>query len=121
VGEAVSDVMKIVSARAVKPISATSLTDLRGQFLFQGFETLPGTTASIARLPIYARPLDWYDKSEQRLAAVSPEDLRIAFERHLPFDRMRVLVVGNAAKIAPQLSALGAGTAQVRKRIVMLP
>jgi len=121
VGEAVSDVMKIVKSRAVEPISAASLADLRGQFLFQGFETLPGTTASIARLPIYARPLDWYDKAEGRLAAVSPEDVRVAFERHLPFDRMRVLVVGNAAKISPQLSALGAGTVQVRKRIVMLP
>jgi predicted Zn-dependent peptidase len=52
-------------------------------------------------------PADYYDKYAQRIAQVTPEQVRAAMNKYVLEDHMVVVVVGPAATIKPLLDPLG--------------
>ncbi len=78
------------------------------------FETA-GEVASAYRDLVYlALPDDYLTKRATLAAAVTSESVRAAAGRYYDPERLRVIVVGDAATLKPQLAALGWGPIEIR-------
>ena len=62
----------------------------------------------------YGLGLDYYSKLPARIAAVTSGAALEVARRYLPVDRMRIIAVGNRAKIEPALIGLKLGTIEHR-------
>jgi zinc protease len=70
------------------------------------FATPSDTLFAFQRLKFYGLPLDWYAGYQQRLQTVDVPAIRKAAEKHLRGQDFVVLVVGDGAKILPDLDAI---------------
>lgn len=70
------------------------------------FETSGDLLGAIARNVTYARPDDYYATLADRYRAMTAADLDDAARRHLRPDALIWVIVGNAAKVEPQLRQL---------------
>ena len=70
------------------------------------FATPSDTLFVFQRLKFYGLPLDWYSGYQQRLKTVDIPAVRKAAEQHLREQDFVVLVVGDGAKILPDLDAI---------------
>jgi zinc protease len=70
------------------------------------FATPSDTLFVFQRLKFYGLPLDWYAGYQQRLQTVDVPAVRKAAEQHLREQDFVVLVVGDGAKILPDLDAI---------------
>ena len=74
----------------------------------------------IVWLPAYARvwahglPADYYAKYQQRIEAVTREDVAKAARERLHPDEMAIVVVGPASSVRPKIEALDLGRIEVR-------
>jgi zinc protease len=72
-------------------------------------QTTQQLAARVAELHTFELPADYFEGFGQQLRAVTADDvLRVARE-HLLLDRLAIVVVGNAAVVADDLTALGVG------------
>jgi len=78
------------------------------------FETVGDVTNAVADLAIFDLPLDEYVTREKRIDAVTAADVRRVAAAHLHPHGLRVIVVGDRAKIAPELEALHLGAIEAR-------
>ena len=67
---------------------------------------------SLAELAIYDLPLDEYQTRSRRLKAVSAADVQRVAAEIMRGEAMTVVVVGEGAKLAPGLGALGHGVVE---------
>lgn len=74
------------------------------------FEGIERTAASLAAFAVYGYPLDYPSVRAKAINAATAEDVRQAAQKWLPLSRMRIVVVGDAAKVVPKLQKLGLGT-----------
>jgi hypothetical protein len=65
-----------------------------------------GHPVRVPAAQFYNLPLDWYAGYQQRLKAVDTKAVRKAAEKHLRAKDFVVLVVGDAAKVLPDLDAI---------------
>jgi predicted Zn-dependent peptidase len=56
---------------------------------------------------LFKRPFDYAEKLSGKYQAMTPEDLTATFRSKVDIDKMSWVVVGDAAKVKPQLEALG--------------
>jgi zinc protease len=70
------------------------------------FATPSDTLFVFQRLKFYGLPLDWYANYQQRLKTVDIAGVRKAAEKHVRDKEFVVLVVGDGAKILPDLDAI---------------
>ncbi len=84
--------------------SKTSLIGSRAYF-----EGIGRTAHTLELLAAYSLPLDYPTVRAAALTACPADQVRAAAERYLPLSRMRIVVVGDAAKIVPQLQKLSLG------------
>ena len=70
------------------------------------FATPSDTLFTFQRLEFYNLPLDWYAGYQGRLKAVDTAAVHKAAEKHLRAKDFVVLVVGDAAKVLPDLDAI---------------
>jgi predicted Zn-dependent peptidase len=109
-GDSIREMIADIAAiRTSRPITqeertrsiANSVLALPGEF--ERGNALLGALANNKRL---GRPDDYYVTAASRLGALTTDDLNLAV-RHFTTDTMLWVVVGDAAKVEPQLKALG--------------
>ena len=93
----------------VKEAKIASIKSLPGQF-----ETTAATAGAIRNIFLYQRPLDYYSKLPARYEAVTVADVARVAKEHLHSDSMAILVVGDRAKIEPQLKEQNLGPIEIR-------
>jgi zinc protease len=115
---AVKEIMGEIEGIRSAPVSADELADAKGNITQQLpalFETDSQTAGTLANLAIYSLPLDDYASRPARIARVTAEDIKRVATTYLQPAQMRVVMVGDAAKIKASLEALGLGTIEVRE------
>ncbi len=78
------------------------------------FETAGDVASAIADLVVYDLPLDEYQKRPARIDAVTAADVKRVAAEYLDAKAMTVIVVGDKARLAPQLDSLGLGPFEER-------
>ena len=102
-----------------KEIATMRSTDAKPEELFRvqegallalpaEFDTPSATLGSFRNLKFFGLPLDWHAGYQKRLRAVDIPAVRKAAEKHLRAKDFVVLVVGDGAKVLPDLDALAA-------------
>lgn len=71
------------------------------------FESIGLVALRFAQLPIYDRPLDWYERWPERVAAVTLEQTNEAGRRYCDRKGYTLVVAGDKAKVAPTLEGIG--------------
>ncbi len=72
-----------------------------------GFESIGLLGARFAQLPIYGRPLDWFEKWPARLSAVTLEEANQAASGYCERGAYTLIVAGDKAKVGPTLEGMG--------------
>jgi zinc protease len=70
-------------------------------------QTVGDITRRLETLNVFGLPDDYYDHYLEKIAAVTPEQIREVARRHLDPDRMAVVAVGPAEILEPQFEGLG--------------
>jgi zinc protease len=78
------------------------------------FETVDAVTGAIADIAVYGLPIDEYTTRPARIDKVTAEDVLKAAKAHLHPDQLRVVVVGDKAKLEPTLETLHLGAIEER-------
>ena len=63
--------------------------------------------ARFAQIPIYNRPLDWFERWPSRVAAVTLDQANTAAKSYCQRSDFLLVVAGDAAKVAPTLDGIG--------------
>ncbi len=71
------------------------------------FESIGLVGARFAQLPIYDRPLDWFERWPERVAAVSVVQANEAARAYCERSEFSIVVAGDKAKVAPTLQDIG--------------
>lgn len=79
------------------------------------FESVNETASTLTALAIYGLPLDEFANRAAKISKVTREDVLRVAQKYLVPDNMRVVIVGDAAKIKPGLEALKLGQVEVRQ------
>jgi zinc protease len=79
------------------------------------FESVNETASTLTALAIYGLPLDEFANRSAKIAKVTRDDVLRVAQKYLVPDNMRVVIVGDAAKIKPGLEALKLGKVDVRQ------
>ncbi len=78
-----------------------------------GVQTVQGLTGRIQQLIVWGLPVDFYATYRERLAAVTPEDMRAAAASRLRPDNLIVVVAGDLSKIEAPIRARNLGAVEV--------
>jgi len=78
------------------------------------FETVDAVTQALADLAVYGLPLDEYAVRPARIAKITADDVKKAAKAHLHPRTLRVIVVGDRAKLEPTFDALHLGPIEAR-------
>jgi zinc protease len=73
------------------------------------FETTQSTVGTIGQLYLYELPPDYYEALPKRLDAITGDEVKLVASKHLRPDEMKVIAVGDRARIERQLEALALG------------
>ncbi len=116
-GASVSEIMKELNRIRSAPMPPEELKLSKDSYI----RSLPGNFESSGRAAnnysaayIYGLGLDYFSKLPGRFGALTSSDALDVARRYLQMDRVRVIAVGDAAKIEPQLAALNLGPIEHR-------
>ena len=110
--EAISEYRRIVTEQV-------AATELQGAVnnLVSGFpnavQSVQGLTGRLQNLIVWGLPMDFYTTYRERLAAVTPEDVRRVATSKLTPNNLVVVVAGDVAKIEAPIRARNLGTVEV--------
>jgi predicted Zn-dependent peptidase len=95
-----------LQTEAVPEEEATGIrTWLAGTFILQN-ASAPGIANSLATRDFYGLPPDWLSRYVPSVLAVGGSDMQRLARDTLPLDKATLVVVGDLAKVEPQLKAL---------------
>lgn len=77
------------------------------------FESTPGIAWAIEPLAVYGLPDDWWTTYRRRLEEVDESATHAAAQQLIDPDRLLILAVGDASRIATELGAAGYGSVEV--------
>ena len=109
--ETVSEYRRITSEPVPAPELQSAVNNLVSAFP-NGVQTVQGLTGRIQQLIVWGLPVNFYATYRERLAAVTPEDVRTAANRLTP-DNLIVVVAGDLSKIEAPIRARNLGTVEV--------
>jgi zinc protease len=107
---ALQELLREQSRMHVQPPDSDELALAQGAFaqsLAGLFETTESLSATLAELYVYALPLDYYSTLASQARAVSAADVKTLADRYLDTPALKIVVVGDRAKLEPALRALG--------------
>jgi zinc protease len=108
----ITEILKIVREYGQSDVGADELAIARdylvGVFPLR-FETASQVASALGGLVALGLPDDELDRYRPGVAAVSAADVRAAANRHIRPDELVVVVVGDAAKVEPELRDAGLG------------
>ena len=93
-----------------KPLAAQERDDSVGGLLLgypATFESIELLGARFSQIPIYNRPLDWFERWPSRVAAVTLEQANQAAHSYCQKSDFSIVVAGDAAKVIPTLDGIG--------------
>ncbi|WP_235963639.1 M16 family metallopeptidase [Tautonia rosea] len=100
---------ELTEIRGDRPVTEKELADAKGRLIlgFPGdFETTGGVASQVVDLVLYNLPDDYFTTYQDKVEAVTPEQVQQAAQTHLIPDRMTLLVVGDVDAIASSLEEL---------------
>jgi predicted Zn-dependent peptidase len=110
-GEAIAEIRKEISAfsstNGVKPVELDWSTKSSARELPGMFETSGAVLDGMAKIINYKRPDDYYETLAAKYDKMTTADADQAFRSKITMDGMVWVVVGDAAKVKPQLASLG--------------
>ncbi len=109
-GAAAREVLYELERIRSEPVEVDEIEETRryitGVFPYSS-QTLSDVAKRLETLAIYDLPDDYYDRYLERIGSIDRAELLDLARRHLHPDRIAIVAVGPAARIAPQLAALG--------------
>ncbi|HEU4582666.1 MAG TPA: pitrilysin family protein [Polyangiaceae bacterium] len=93
-----------------RPLAAQERDDSVGGLLLgypATFESIELLGARFSQIPIYNRPLDWFERWPSRIAAVTLEQANQAAHSYCQKSDFSIVVAGDAAKVVPTLDGIG--------------
>lgn len=117
VATAIQTTLDTLAELRAKPVSKTSFEHRRmlwTSHLGRSFENSSDTSAELAGLAAFGLPFDYTQTLMQRVRALSPDDLFRAATRYLDPAHMRIVVVGDATVVGPELEKAGLGPIETR-------
>ena len=109
-GAAAREVLSELRRIHSEPVTSDELEESRSYLLGilpYTLQTLRGLSARLDEIALYDLPLDFFDRFPERLKSVTANDVLSAAQRLLQPDRLVVAAAGPAARLEPQLAALG--------------
>jgi zinc protease len=123
-GASASEIFKEVKAIRAMPLPAAELLGARDSQVYSlpgQFETNSAVVASLAELYVFDLPGDYWRRLPDQFRQVSAQQVQAAASKYLAPERMKVIAVGDRAKILPQLKTLGLGQPELRDADGQLP
>jgi zinc protease len=123
-GAAVAEIFKEVRAMRAAPLPAAELAGARDSQVYSlpgQFETNSGIVGSLAETYVFDLPLDYWRGLPDQFRQVTAQQVQAAARKYLVPERMKVIAVGDKAKVLPQLKSLGLGQAEMRDADGQLP
>ena len=81
-----------------------------------GIRALAQVASRFGQLPVYGRPLDWYQHWPERTSAVTLEQANEVGKRYCDKSQFVLAVAGDKAKVLPTLEGLGYPTVEIDAR-----
>jgi zinc protease len=116
-GPAVAETFKELARMQNEPVTGEELMLARESLIRSlpgSFETTLSTVFTFAGLYVYDLGLDYYAKFPQEIGAVTAAQVQDVAKRYLTAGSFTVVLVGDRARILPQLAALKLGPAELR-------
>jgi zinc protease len=110
--EAISEYKRIAAEAVPAPELRGALNNLVSSFP-SSVQSVQGLTGRIQQLIVWGLPVDFYTTYRERLAAVTPEDLRSVATARLTPDNLVVVVAGDLSKIEAPIRSRNLGTVEV--------
>jgi zinc protease len=123
-GASVSEIFKEVQAIRAKPLPAAELAGARDSQVYSlpgQFETNSTIGASLAETWVFDLPADYWQTLPEQFRRVTAAQVQAVADKYLAPERMKVIAVGDKAKVLPQLKDLGLGQAEMRDADGQLP
>ncbi len=114
VEEALKEMTALREEGASEQEVAAARDYLRGILPLQ-LQTTEQLASRLADIVIFDLPDDYFQQYRQRIADVSPDDVHRVAREHLRLDRLAIVVVGDAERIAPGLESLDVGTVVIHQ------
>ena len=114
---AVAEIFKEIRGMADAPMGGDELKrakDALANSLPGAFETSADAAASYSNVYIYDLGLDYYARYAESVNAITSEQALAAAKKYLVPDQLIVVVVGDRAKIEPELRRLNLGPVEIR-------
>jgi zinc protease len=114
---AIAELFKEVRAMRERPVSDEELETAKlsiKRAMPGRFETVSELAGALADIVIYGLPLDEYATRPARIDKVTAEDVMRAAKAHLHPEQMKIVVVGDKAKLEPTLETLHLGVIEER-------
>jgi zinc protease len=110
--EAIGEYKRIAGELVPAPELQGAINNLVSSFP-SAVQTIQGLTVRIQQLIIWGLPVDFYATYRERLAAVTPDDVRRVATSKLTPDNVIVVVAGDLSKIEAPIRARNLGTVEV--------
>ena len=112
IAEAISEYNRLVSETVPAPELQGLVNNLVSGFP-NAVQSVQGLSGRIQNLIVWGLPLDFYTTYRERLAAVTPEDVRRVASSKLTPNNIIVVVAGDLSKIETPIRARNFGTVEV--------
>jgi zinc protease len=116
-GASVSEIFREVRGMRGAPLPATELAGARDSQVYSlpgQFETNSTIGASLAETYVFDLPPDYWRTLPDQFRRVTAAQVQAAANKYLVPERMKVIAVGDKAKVLPQLKNLGLGQPEMR-------
>lgn len=115
--DAIKEVLGEIDRIRAQAVSDDELADAK-EYLRLGlpgrFETVAAVVGALSEIAIYGLPLDEYATRQQRIDAIKADDVKRVATTLLHPEQLRIIVVGDRAKLEEGLKALGLGAVEAR-------
>jgi len=110
--EAISEYKRIAGEPVPAPELQGALNNLVSGFP-SSVQTIQGLTVRLQSLIVWGLPVEFYTTYRERLAALTPDDVRRVATSRLTPDNVIVVVAGDLSKIEAPIRARNLGTVEV--------
>lgn len=104
-GEVFKEIRRMQDEAAPEAESKGIRTYLAGLFAIQN-STSPALVNTLATRDMLGLPADWTERYVPAVLAITPQQMMASAKADYPLERMTLVVVGDLAKVEPQLKAL---------------